>query len=84
PAIRRVFAGTLILNSDYDRTRAEATLAAGEADAIAFGRPFIANPDLVERLRDDLPLNAPEQATFYTQGAKGYTDYPLAAEALAA
>jgi len=81
PAIRRAFAGPLILNSDYDRARAEATLGAGEADAIAFGRPFIANPDLVERFREGLPLNMPEEATFYTQGPKGYVDYPLAAVA---
>ena len=46
------------------------------ADLIAFGRPFLANPDLVARLRDDAPLNAPDMATFYVLGAKGYTDYP--------
>ncbi len=78
PDIRAVFPGVLVLNSDFTRERAEQTLAAGEADAITFGRPFIANPDLPRRLREGLPLNQPDSATFYTQGGKGYTDYPFA------
>ena len=57
-------------------------LAADAADLIAFGKPFIANPDLVERLRRGAPLNAPDKATFYGGGAKGYTDYPVLDEAL--
>jgi N-ethylmaleimide reductase len=58
-------------------------LAEGAADLIAFGKPFLANPDLVERLKRGAPLNAPDKATFYGGGAKGYTDYPTlqAAEA---
>jgi N-ethylmaleimide reductase len=51
-------------------------LADQDADLVSFGVPFIANPDLVARFRDDIPLQAPDQATFYTPGAKGYTDYP--------
>jgi N-ethylmaleimide reductase len=57
-------------------------LAANEADLIAFGKPFLANPDLVERLQRGAPLNAPDKATFYGGGAKGYTDYPALGEAL--
>jgi 2,4-dienoyl-CoA reductase-like NADH-dependent reductase (Old Yellow Enzyme family) len=79
PAIRRVFAGPLVLNSDFDGATGQAALDSGVADAIAFGRPFIANPDLPRRLHDGLPLTPPNPATFYTQGAAGYTDYPVAA-----
>ena len=57
-------------------------LAANEADLIAFGKPFLANPDLVERLKRGTALNAPDKATFYGGGAKGYTDYPVLGEAL--
>ena len=57
---------------------AEQAIARG-ADLVAFGRPFLANPDLVERLRRDAPLNTPDKATFYGGGAKGYTDYPALA-----
>lgn len=76
PKIRSAFSGPLVLNQDYDRDRAQADLDSGVADAIAFGRPFLANPDLPERLRTGAELNAPNPATFYTQGAEGYTDYP--------
>ncbi len=79
PAIRKMFAGPLVLNSDYTPERATATLEDGEADAIAFGRPFIANPDLPRRLRDNLSLAIPDRETFYTQGKHGYTDYASAA-----
>jgi N-ethylmaleimide reductase len=75
-AIRRAFPGTLILSGGYDKERAEADLGAGKGDLIAFGRPFLANPDLPERLRRGASLNAPDMGTFYTPGAKGYTDYP--------
>jgi N-ethylmaleimide reductase len=51
-------------------------LAAGQADLIAFGRPFLANPDLLARMRANAPLNAPDMGTFYTAGPLGYTDYP--------
>jgi N-ethylmaleimide reductase len=74
-ALRARFTGALILSGGYDRERAEADLAAGRADLIAFGRPFIADPDLVERLRTGLALAQPDPATFYTPGGKGDTDY---------
>ena len=79
PAIRAVFRPPLVLNSDYDGGRAEAALAAGTVDAIAFGRPFIANPDLPRRLRDGIALGRDDQATWYSQGPEGYVDYPSAA-----
>ncbi|GLR46711.1 alkene reductase [Sphingomonas astaxanthinifaciens] len=84
PDIRPFFKGGIILNSDYDGPSAEARLAEGVADAISFGRPFIANPDLVDRLRYGLPLATPDVATFYTAGPEGYTDYPKAREQAAA
>lgn len=76
PAIRQVFTRPLVLNQDYDVGRAQAELDSGNADAIAFGRPFIANPDLVERLRSGAALNPLDGATLYSQGPEGYTDYP--------
>ena len=74
--IRPVFSGPLVLNSDYDRARAMAAVAEGTADAISFGRPFISNPDLVERLQADQPLAPSTIATWYSQGPEGYVDYP--------
>lgn len=79
PAIRAAFGGPFVLNSDYGAEDGEAALADGRADAISFGRPFIANPDLPARLRTGLPLAKPDAATFYTRGADGYTDYPAVA-----
>jgi len=79
PLIRKAFPGVLVLNSDYDGTSGQAALDAGEADAIAFGRTYLANPDLPERIADDLPLNPIDPTTLYSQGAEGYTDYPRAA-----
>jgi N-ethylmaleimide reductase len=76
PAIRRVFKGKLILNSDYTLEEASQALRIGEADAIAFGRPFLANPDLPARFAGHAALNAPNPKTFYTAGPAGYTDYP--------
>ncbi len=76
PLIRQHFRGPLILNSDYTAETAQAALDSGVADGIAFGRPFLANPDLVERLRTGAPLNEWDTSTFYTQGTEGYTDYP--------
>jgi N-ethylmaleimide reductase len=73
---RESFDGVLIGNMGYDANEADAAIAAGKVDAVAFGKPFIANPDLPERIRDGLPLAEPDQATFYTWDAKGYTDYP--------
>lgn len=80
-ALRSRFRGTYIANNGFDRTLAEAHLAEGKAHLIAFGRPFIANPDLVARLRDGLPLAQIDPQTLYGGGAKGYTDYPVAAAA---
>ena len=77
-ALRRAWPRTFILSGGFDRATAEAALEEGRGDLIAFGRPFLANPDLVTRLERRLPLNAPDFATFYTPGAKGYTDYPTA------
>jgi N-ethylmaleimide reductase len=65
----------------YTAASAEALIASGGADAIAFGRLFIANPDLVERFRRGAPLNTPDRSTFYGGGAHGYTDYPTLADA---
>ena len=70
--------GAWMVNNGYDRALAEATLANG-ADIVAFGRPFISNPDLVERLKQNAPLNELNRDTLYGGGAKGYTDYPALA-----
>ena len=76
PAIRAAFKGPLILNSDYNVDLAEAALASGLADAIAFGRPYIGNPDLVERIRDGAEWSADNPQTWYAPGPEGYIDYP--------
>jgi 2,4-dienoyl-CoA reductase-like NADH-dependent reductase (Old Yellow Enzyme family) len=73
--LRDVFRGTLIAAGGFDGAGAEAILASGDADAVAFGRAFIANPDLPERLRLGLPLTAYNRSTFYGGDARGYTDY---------
>lgn len=73
--IRGTFKGKYILSGGYDLTRANADLDAQRGDLVAFGRPFIANPDLVEKLRNASPLTVPDFDTFYTPGEKGYTDY---------
>ncbi len=78
PYMRKLYQGVLITNGGYDLDLANAALGAGEAEAIAFGVPFIANADLVARFKNRLSWNAPDVATFYTQGIKGYTDYPFA------
>ncbi len=74
--IRNAFNGTLILSGGYDAGRAETDLDNNKGDLIAFGRPFISNPDLVERLKTGAELNQPDPDTFYTPGEEGYTDYP--------
>jgi len=76
---RPLFKGVLITNTGFDRESGNRVIAKGLADLVAFGVPFIANPDLVERFAKGLPLNFPDQATFYTGGAKGYIDYPVLA-----
>jgi len=79
-ALKRAFqgagGGAWMVNNGYTRDMALDAVAAGQADLVAFGVPFLANPDLVERLRLNAPLNAPDKATFYGGGAEGYTDYP--------
>lgn len=74
-ALRATFNGLFILSGGFDHARAEQALMEKRGDLIAFGRPLLANPDLVARMRQDAPLNAPDMATFYVPGAKGYTDY---------
>jgi len=74
--IRDNFLGGLILSGGYDKERAETDLQEGKANLIGFGRGFLANPDLVSRMKTGAPLNEPDPSTFYTPGEKGYTDYP--------
>lgn len=75
--LRAAFDGTYIANGGYDKARATAVLAEGQADLVAFGIPFLANPDLPERFAKNAPLNEPDPATFYGGDEKGYTDYPF-------
>ena len=77
--LRQAWPRTFNLAGGFDRASAEAALRDGGADLVAFGRPFLANPDLVARLERGLQLNPPHAASFYTPGSKGYTDYPAAA-----
>jgi 2,4-dienoyl-CoA reductase-like NADH-dependent reductase (Old Yellow Enzyme family) len=85
PALKKAFGGVFIANEKFEQETAEQVLAAQEADAVAFGVLFIANPDLPRRFALNAPLNEPDPSTFYTSGSKGYTDYPIleAAGALA-
>jgi len=77
-ALRKAWPRTFILAGGFDRAAAETALRDGRCDLVAFGRPFLANRDLVTRLQRGVALNAPDFATFYTPGPKGYTDYPAA------
>lgn len=77
PSIRKVFKGVFVANGGYDQKAGELAIENGEADAIAYGRPFIANADLVKRFKIARPLNTPDPNTFYTPGREGYLDYPL-------
>ncbi len=81
PKLKKAFGGAYVANEGFTPESAAQTLAAGEADAIAFGKLFIANPDLPRRLKLKAPLNRWNSATFYSQGAEGYVDYPALAEA---
>jgi N-ethylmaleimide reductase len=74
--LRPRFTGAYLVGGGLDQAKAEALLAAGRADACVFGASFLANPDLPERFRQNATLNAPDSATFFAPGAKGYTDYP--------
>jgi 2,4-dienoyl-CoA reductase-like NADH-dependent reductase (Old Yellow Enzyme family) len=84
PAMRPTYSGKIALNSDYDGPSARARMAEGIADAISFGRPFISNPDLVERIRSGAALAPGDEGTFYSGGASGYVDYPPLEQAEAA
>ena len=75
-ALRRHSSGAWMVNNGYSRDTAMEAIASGKADLVSFGRPFIGNPDLVRRLREDAPLNEPRVDRFYGGGAEGYTDYP--------
>ncbi len=79
PHLRKLFNGTFIINGGYDQASGNAAIASGEADLVAFGVPFLANPDLPYRFGIKATLNAPDQATFYAGEDKGYTDYPALA-----
>ncbi len=76
PVLKAEFGGVYIANEGYTGESAQAAVAAGKADAVAFGVPYIATPDLAERLQRNAPLNTPNPATFYAAGPEGYTDYP--------
>jgi N-ethylmaleimide reductase len=77
--LRRAYRGNYMANGGYDKARGNTAIASGHADCVAYGVPFIANPDLVERFRIDAPLNPADQSTFYGGSEKGYTDYPAMA-----
>jgi len=74
--IRKAFGGTIIASGGLDKEKAEKILEEEKADLAAFGRAFLSNPDLVNKMKYDLPLNKPDYDTFYTPGEKGYIDYP--------
>jgi N-ethylmaleimide reductase len=74
--MRAAFDGLLVANTGYSATEADGAIRSGAVDAVAFGTPFLANPDLVERFRQGADLNAPDPSSFYSPGPKGYTDYP--------
>ena len=84
PQLKQAFGGAIIANDGFDQEAAEAVLTTGSADAVAFGRAYIANPDLVERLQQRAALNAVDAATLYGspgEPSQGYTDYPTLAQA---
>jgi N-ethylmaleimide reductase len=81
--LRAAFSGAYMANNGYDRELAIEAVESGEVDLVAFGKLFIANPDLVERLERDAPLNEPDQSTFYGGDERGYTDYPTLEEVAA-
>lgn len=77
PALKKAFGGVYVANEKFTLDSGNAILAAGDADAVAFGVPYLANPDLPARLAQGAALNAPDPSTFYADGAHGYTDYPV-------
>lgn len=80
--LRKIFNGPMIATGGFDREGAMEILDKGDVDLVAFGRHFIANPDLVERFRLGIPLNPYDRSTFYSSGPKGYLDYPAHTGAL--
>jgi N-ethylmaleimide reductase len=78
-ALHQAWPRTFFIGGSFDKTTGQQALNDGLTDLLGLGRAFLANPDLVERFKKDLPLNAPDMDTFFTPGAKGYTDYPVAA-----
>jgi len=83
PKLKEQFGGVYIANEKFTKQSAEAAIARGDCDAVAFGKLWIANPDLVERFREGADLNAPDPSTFYAHDAHGYTDYPVLERSLA-
>jgi 2,4-dienoyl-CoA reductase-like NADH-dependent reductase (Old Yellow Enzyme family) len=79
PLLKKAFGGVYIANEKMDKETAEQVIASGEADAVAFGKWFISNPDLPRRLKDNAPLNPARPESFYSSTAEGYTDYPALA-----
>ena len=77
PKLKQAFGGVYIMNEGFDQAAAEKALTDGNADAVAFGKMFIANPDLPARFEQGAELNKADSSTFYGDGAKGYTDYPF-------
>lgn len=82
-ALRDAYDGTYMANNGYDKKRAQAAISNGDCDLVAFGIPFLANPDLPYRYQNDLPLNEADQVTFYGGDETGYTDYPVAEQKIA-
>ena len=77
-ALRKAWPRTFFIGGSFDAASGQKAIDDGLTDLVGLGRAFLANPDLVERLKKGLPLNAPDGNTFFTPGAKGYTDYPVA------
>ena len=84
PDLKAAFGGVYVANEGFSREEAEAVIAAGEADAVAFGKLFLANPDLPRRFALGAPFNSWNAETFYSDGSGGYTDYPALEEQAAA
>ncbi|WP_373514840.1 alkene reductase [Persicitalea sp.] len=76
---RPIYKGTLMINAGFDQEKGNAVIKRGDADLVSFGKPYISNPDLVERFAQDIPLAEWDDSTFYTPGKKGYLDYPVEA-----
>jgi N-ethylmaleimide reductase len=77
-ALRKVWPRTFFIGGSFDQASGQQAMNEGLTDLVGIGRAFLANPDLVQRFKNNLPLTAPDANTFFTPGAKGYTDYPVA------